>query len=94
MKRGAPVDDINEDDLLVGKPKKSAAGLKAVEVALERGIAQAGVTRTMQSLLRLNQRDGTDCRAVPGRSRKEPASRRSFARTAPRQLPKKTHSAP
>ncbi|WP_104140532.1 FdhF/YdeP family oxidoreductase [Arthrobacter sp. ZGTC131] len=61
MKRGAPVDDINEDDLLVGKPKKSAAGLKAVEVALERGIAQAGVTRTMQSLLRLNQRDGTDC---------------------------------
>ena len=61
MKRGAPVDDINEDDLLVGKPKKSAAGLKAVEVALERGIAQAGVTRTMQSMLRLNQRDGIDC---------------------------------
>ncbi|MGY4541526.1 formate dehydrogenase major subunit [Arthrobacter sp. UYNi723] len=61
MKRGAPVDDINEDDLLVGKPKKSAAGLKAVEVALERGFAQAGVTRTVQSLLRLNQRNGTDC---------------------------------
>ncbi|MGJ8721298.1 MAG: FdhF/YdeP family oxidoreductase, partial [Salinibacterium amurskyense] len=61
MTRGAPVDDINEDDLLVKKPKKSAAGLEAVLVALDRGIAQAGVTRTARSLLRLNQRDGTDC---------------------------------
>ncbi|MBH0008377.1 FdhF/YdeP family oxidoreductase [Salinibacterium sp. SWN1162] len=61
MKRGAPVDDINEDDLLVKKPKKSAAGVEAVLVALDRGIAQAGVTRTARSLLRLNQRDGTDC---------------------------------
>ncbi|MBH0082463.1 FdhF/YdeP family oxidoreductase [Salinibacterium sp. SWN167] len=61
MTRGAPVDDINEDDLLVKKPKKSAAGVEAVLVALDRGIAQAGVTRTARSLLRLNQRDGTDC---------------------------------
>jgi formate dehydrogenase major subunit len=61
MKRGAPVEDINEDDLVVTKPKKSAAGLEAVVVALERGVAQAGVTRTARALLRLNQRDGTDC---------------------------------
>jgi formate dehydrogenase major subunit len=39
MKRGAPVEDINEDDLVVTKPKKSAAGLEAVVVALERGVA-------------------------------------------------------
>jgi hypothetical protein len=49
MKRGAPVEDINEDDLVVTKPKKSAAGLEAVVVALERGVAQAGVTRTARA---------------------------------------------
>ena len=61
MTRGAPVDDINEDNLTIKKPKKSAAGVEAVLVALDRGIAQAGVARTARSLLRLNQRDGTDC---------------------------------
>jgi formate dehydrogenase major subunit len=61
MKRPAPVEDINEDDLVVTKPKTHAAGLKAVVVALDRGIAQAGLSRTTRSLLRLNQRDGTDC---------------------------------
>ncbi len=61
MTRRAPIEDINENNLRVKKPKKSAAGLEAVAVALERGIAQAGVTRTARALLRLNQRDGTDC---------------------------------
>ncbi|KGJ79534.1 hypothetical protein GY21_05065 [Cryobacterium roopkundense] len=61
MKRGAPVEDINENSLVVKKPKTHAAGLEAVVVALDRGIAQAGVSRTAKSLLRLNQRDGTDC---------------------------------
>ena len=61
MKRPAPVEDINEDNLVVTKPKTHAAGLEAVVVALDRGIAQAGLSRTARSLLRLNQRDGTDC---------------------------------
>ncbi|KFF61005.1 hypothetical protein JF66_00580 [Cryobacterium sp. MLB-32] len=61
MKRGAPVEDINEDNLVVKQPKTHAAGLEAVVVALDRGIAQAGLSRTARSLLRLNQRDGTDC---------------------------------
>lgn len=61
MTRRAPIEDINENNLRVTKPKKSAAGLEAVVVALERGVAQAGVTRTARALLRLNQRDGTDC---------------------------------
>ena len=61
MTRRAPIEDINENNLRVKKPKKSAAGLEAVVVALERGVAQAGVTRTTRALLRLNQRDGTDC---------------------------------
>jgi formate dehydrogenase major subunit len=40
MTRPAPAEDINEDDLEVRAPKKGAAGVKAVTVALERGIAR------------------------------------------------------
>ncbi len=61
MTRRAPIEDINEDNLVVTKPKTSAAGVEAVLVALDRGFAQAGVGRTAKALLRLNQRDGTDC---------------------------------
>ncbi|UXM92710.1 FdhF/YdeP family oxidoreductase [Paenarthrobacter sp. JL.01a] len=61
MNRHAPEQDINEDDLQIHPPKRAAAGVKAVTVALERGYAQAGVTRTVRSMLRVNQRDGFDC---------------------------------
>ena len=60
-KQPAPVADIDEDNLEVHKPKAEAAGVKAVMVALERAVAQAGVARTAHSLLRLNQRGGFDC---------------------------------
>ena len=60
-KQPTPVADINEDDFEVNKAKTEAAGVNAVVVALERAVAQAGVTRTAQSLLRLNQRGGFDC---------------------------------
>ncbi|MEE1622250.1 FdhF/YdeP family oxidoreductase [Zafaria sp. Z1313] len=61
MKRAAPVNDINEDELKVSGPKTSAAGVKAVLVALDRGVSQAGVSRTVRSMLRVNQRHGVDC---------------------------------
>ncbi|WP_181151820.1 MULTISPECIES: FdhF/YdeP family oxidoreductase [unclassified Arthrobacter] len=61
MNRHAPEQDINEDDLQIHPPKQAAAGLKAVTVALERGYAQAGVGRTVRSMLRVNQHDGFDC---------------------------------
>ena len=41
-KQPAPVADINEGDLEVHKPKTEAAGVKAVMVALERAVEQAG----------------------------------------------------
>lgn len=59
--RSAPTEDIDEDRLQVHPPKTYAAGLKAVTVALERGIARAGAVRIAKSLLRLNQRGGFDC---------------------------------
>lgn len=61
MNRPAPTQDINEDDLKVGKPKRSAAGVEAVLVSMERGFVQAGVSRTLRSMLRINQRGGFDC---------------------------------
>ncbi|MFJ4208396.1 FdhF/YdeP family oxidoreductase [Paenarthrobacter sp. NPDC089675] len=61
MNRHAPVQDINEDDLQIHPPKRAAAGIKAVTVALERGYSQAGVARTVRSMLRVNQHDGFDC---------------------------------
>ncbi|WP_139006750.1 FdhF/YdeP family oxidoreductase [Arthrobacter crystallopoietes] len=61
MARRAPIDDINEDSLEVQEPKTAAAGVKAVMVSMERGLAQAGVTRTVRSMLRVNQHGGFDC---------------------------------
>ncbi|MHA7263513.1 FdhF/YdeP family oxidoreductase [Arthrobacter sp. TMN-37] len=60
-RRPAPVDDIDEGQLEVHPPKDSAAGVEAVRVALDRGIASAGVARTVKSMLRVNQRGGFDC---------------------------------
>ncbi|MGH3652440.1 FdhF/YdeP family oxidoreductase [Glutamicibacter sp.] len=61
MHRPAPEKDINEDELKVSAPKHAAAGLKAVMVSMERGFAEAGPSRTLRSMLRVNQHDGFDC---------------------------------
>lgn len=54
-------EDVDEEALEVHPPKSSAAGVKAVTVALERGLAQAGLARTVRSMLRVNQHNGFDC---------------------------------
>lgn len=55
------LDDIDENDLEVSKPKRAAAGLQAVGVSFNRGIRQGGVSRTVRSMFRVNQPDGVDC---------------------------------
>lgn len=59
--RRVEFDDIDEDALVIGEPKTAAAGLKAVEVAFERGLKQGGASRTVRSMYRVNQPDGVDC---------------------------------
>ncbi|MFT4128296.1 MAG: FdhF/YdeP family oxidoreductase [Gordonia sp. (in: high G+C Gram-positive bacteria)] len=54
-----PVDE--PDTVEHGPAKTYAAGVKAVTVAMERGIEQMGVTRTARAFRKLNQRDGFDC---------------------------------
>ena len=53
--------EYDERAVTVGSPKKAAAGIPAVLVALRRSLAQMGVLRTVATLRRVNQRDGFDC---------------------------------
>ncbi|GAA4876213.1 FdhF/YdeP family oxidoreductase [Saccharopolyspora cebuensis] len=61
MAKRAPVEDIDETELTVGRPGTAAAGVKGVLVSLRRGVEQMGVGRTIRTLPLLNQRAGFDC---------------------------------
>ncbi|GFZ78243.1 FdhF/YdeP family oxidoreductase [Nesterenkonia alkaliphila] len=59
--REARFSDIDEESLEVSGPKAHAAGLKAVQVSFDRGVRQAGVSRTLRSMSLVNQSGGVDC---------------------------------
>src|SRR5918993_5187203 len=56
-----PKADIDETQVRVTKPKKTAVGVPAVLHALQISQQQMGVARSVQTLLRVNQKDGFDC---------------------------------
>lgn len=56
-----PTADIDESRVHVTRPKKVAVGVPAVLHALEMANEQMGVARSVQTLLRVNQKDGFDC---------------------------------
>ncbi len=56
-----PNADIDETRVRASRPKKVAVGVPAVLHALEIANEQMGVTRSVQTLLRVNQKDGFDC---------------------------------
>ncbi len=53
--------DYDEHAVTITPPAREAAEVKAVLVALQRGLASMGAFRTAASLMRLNQRKGFDC---------------------------------
>jgi molybdopterin-dependent oxidoreductase alpha subunit len=53
--------DYDERDVEVTGAKHEAAGVKAVMVSVQRGLAEMGPVRTLATLSRLNQRHGFDC---------------------------------
>jgi molybdopterin-dependent oxidoreductase alpha subunit len=55
--------DYDEHTVTIAPPQRQAAGVKAVMVALQRGLKSMGVFRTASLLPRLNQRTGFDCPA-------------------------------
>jgi molybdopterin-dependent oxidoreductase alpha subunit len=56
-----PSSDIDETELRVGARKKVAVGVPAVVHALQMSYEQMGVKRSVETLLRVNQKDGFDC---------------------------------
>ncbi|MFT4229802.1 MAG: FdhF/YdeP family oxidoreductase [Microbacterium sp.] len=61
MATKAPKTDIDESKVRVAGRKKVAVGVPAVLHALEISHQQMGVSRSIQTLLRVNQKDGFDC---------------------------------
>ncbi|WP_221584342.1 FdhF/YdeP family oxidoreductase [Microbacterium sp. G2-8] len=56
-----PEHDIDESQVTVGAPKTRAVGVPAVLHALKMSVDQMGVARSVQTLTRINQKDGFDC---------------------------------
>ncbi|MFF2485764.1 FdhF/YdeP family oxidoreductase [Microbacterium sp. NPDC058062] len=56
-----PSADIDETRVRAKRPKKVAVGVPAVLHALEIANEQMGVARSVQTLMRVNQKDGFDC---------------------------------
>ncbi|MEY9967766.1 molybdopterin-dependent oxidoreductase alpha subunit [Streptacidiphilus sp. MAP12-16] len=69
MARQAPAEDPAQDGPQVGAPKHAAAGLPALFHTTKIAAAQMGATRSVRTLLKLNQPDGFDC---PGCAWPEP----------------------
>lgn len=61
MTTDAPLEDIDENELTVSGRKKVAVGVPAVMHALQISVQQMGVSRSIQTLTRVNQKDGFDC---------------------------------
>ncbi|GAP56532.1 uncharacterized oxidoreductase Mb2924c [Arthrobacter sp. Hiyo6] len=62
MPRKTPrVEEADEKNIEVGKPKDWAAGFPGVYHSMKPAIEKMGVDRTRKTLLALNQKDGFDC---------------------------------
>ena len=70
---GVTPEDLNS--LRLGKIKKTAAGIPAAISSLNHGIRKMGVSKTIKTLLMVNQKDGFDC---PGCAWPDPNHRTSF----------------
>ncbi len=56
-----PVEDVGDRDLRVTHPEDHAAGVRAVAISLRHARAQMGLTRSLNTLRRVNQKKGFDC---------------------------------
>ncbi len=69
MVKAAPRDDVVEDELTVGPPKRWAAGIPGVLAAARALNDHVGRRKAARTMLRINQPDGFDC---PGCAWPEP----------------------
>ena len=66
---------LDSNRLTLSKVKSTAAGVPAALSSINHGIRKMGVTRTVRSLLMVNQKDGFDC---PGCAWPDPVHRTAF----------------
>jgi molybdopterin-dependent oxidoreductase alpha subunit len=59
--RTAPTSDVTDEHLEVEKPEVWAAGIPGVWHSVQHGYEEAGVTRSVRTLRRINQKNGFDC---------------------------------
>jgi anaerobic selenocysteine-containing dehydrogenase len=59
--RTAPTSDVTDQHLEVEKPETWAAGIPGIWHAVQHAYEEAGVTRSVRTLRRINQKDGFDC---------------------------------
>lgn len=69
------VTPVDSNPLRLSKVKKTAAGIPAAISSLSHGIRKMGVSKTVKTLLMVNQKDGFDC---PGCAWPDPEHRTSF----------------
>lgn len=65
---------IVEERLRIGKPKNTAAGIVGVQKSFSIGLGEAGLKKTLQTMLSVNRFDGYDC---PGCAWPDPDNHRS-----------------
>ena len=65
---------IVEERLRIGKPKNTAAGIVGVQKSFSIGLEEAGLKKTLQTMLSVNRFDGYDC---PGCAWPDPDNHRS-----------------
>jgi anaerobic selenocysteine-containing dehydrogenase len=61
VKHNPDVEEVDENDLEVGKPKDWAAGIPGVVHSMEPALEHMGVERSRKTLLHMNHKDGFDC---------------------------------
>ena len=59
--RRPPERDVDDSRLEVGPPKQVVAGLPGIWHAMQHGLEEAGVARSVRALRRMNQKGGFDC---------------------------------
>ncbi|WP_426998479.1 FdhF/YdeP family oxidoreductase [Pseudarthrobacter sp. N5] len=60
-RKNPPVEEADENNIEVGKPKDWAAGIPGVYHSMQPALKHMGVGRAGKTLLGLNQKDGFDC---------------------------------
>ncbi|WP_082046223.1 FdhF/YdeP family oxidoreductase [Arthrobacter sp. L77] len=77
MTRSEPrVNEVDEKDIEVSnRPKEWAAGIPGVYNSMKPAIEHMGVKRTLQTVLKMNHKDGFDC---PSCAWPDPAKRKTF----------------